>query len=71
MKITNAWTNDGWHAYYVDNELVFEGHSIPESYLFSILNIPYESVHINEAWIENRGYATQHLSDLVLEDEEG
>lgn len=68
MNVTSAWTNDGWHAYYIDGKLRFEGHSIPEDLLFKLLEIPYESVHINERWIEETGFVTQDLEDLPLEE---
>lgn len=63
MKATRVLAGD-WEGLYIDGKLYAEGHSLRASDVLDALDIPTETVTVDEEWMEDEGQLPDSLKDV-------
>ena len=58
-----------WVAVYKNGALLDEGHSISGTHMLELLDIGYECVVLNSAWVEDHGFPRSLPAEYVREGE--
>lgn len=63
IKIVKA---DDWMGVYIDEKLVYEGHSIAEDKLIKLCNIEHELIWCDDEWLCDRGNLPKEFKDVKI-----